>query len=108
MTEKETKLVYHPEHYNKAGRKECWEEMREIFGDEAVIIFDVLSAYKYSYRFGDKENNTAAQDDAKIHNYLNHANSLLEKCEDRKEAYSNASYVYDTFNYILENNSSLK
>lgn len=73
----EKELVIHPDHYNKSGRKECWDEMREIFGDEAVCIFDVLSAYKYHYRAGEKDNNPTEQDIAKIDNYLHHCADLL-------------------------------
>ena len=67
------KLVYHPEHYNHEGRKECWEEMYENFGLEAVLIFDCLNAYKYLYRAGTKEGNSKEQDINKARNYYNHA-----------------------------------
>lgn len=74
---KEKELVEHPDHYNKDGRKECWEEMRDLFGDEAVAIFDCLSAYKYLYRAGSKDNNPEAQDRAKIDNYIHHCADLI-------------------------------
>ena len=70
-------MVIHPNHYNKEGRKECWDEMINIFGPDAVIIFDVLSAYKYMYRAGEKDNNPAEQDLAKIKNYMKHAKDLI-------------------------------
>ena len=73
----DNKMVIHPEHYNKEGRKECWDEMIEIFGEEAVAIFDILSAYKYHYRAGDKEGNPEEQDVAKIKNYMNHSADLI-------------------------------
>ena len=69
----ENNLVIHPKHYNTEGRPECWEEMEEIFGKDAVMIFDILSAYKYYYRAGEKEGNPPEQDMAKIENYMNHA-----------------------------------
>ena len=68
--------VYHPEHYNHEGRRECWDEMLDIFGPEAVAIFDSLSAYKYQYRKGTKDGNPTAQDESKILNYINHAMQL--------------------------------
>jgi hypothetical protein len=37
-------------HYNKPGRKECIEEMIEVFGVEDVKTFCLLNAYKYEYR----------------------------------------------------------
>lgn len=42
--------VIHPEHYNIPGRKECIEEMIELFGYEKVEAFCELNAYKYKYR----------------------------------------------------------
>lgn len=70
------KLVEHPDHYNAEGKKECWDEMIDIFGPEAVIIFDCLSAYKYRYRAGLKEGNPEEQDLDKIREYLKHASKL--------------------------------
>lgn len=73
------KQVYHPSHYNKEGKKECWDEMIEIFGPEAVVIFDVLSAYKYQYRAGLKDGNPEEQDLEKIKNYMKHASDILDE-----------------------------
>lgn len=42
--------VNHPSHYNIEERKECIEEMLELFGVDAVKIFCELNAYKYRYR----------------------------------------------------------
>ena len=42
--------VNHPKHYNIPGRKECIEEMIDIFGIEEVMIFCKLNVYKYRYR----------------------------------------------------------
>lgn len=68
-------LVLHPDHYNHADRKECWSEMIEI-SPECTAIFDLWSAYKYSYRAGTKQGNPEQQDRAKIENYINHANAI--------------------------------
>lgn len=70
-------MVNHPDHYNKDGRKECWDEMLELFGAEAVVAFDVLSAYKYYYRCGSKDGNPTEQEKAKIRVYMEHASKLL-------------------------------
>lgn len=70
-------LVIHPNHYNKEGRKECWDEMIEIFGSDAVAIFDVLSAYKYHYRAGNKDGNPEEQDLKKIDNYMKHSSDII-------------------------------
>lgn len=42
-------MVNHPSHYNQ-GKREVIEEMRLMFGDEAVANFCRLSAYKYMRR----------------------------------------------------------
>ena len=42
--------VNHPKHYNIPGRKECIEEMLDIYGVDAVKTFCILNAYKYKYR----------------------------------------------------------
>lgn len=75
---KEPNLVNHPDHYNKEGRKECWDEMINIFGYEAVAIFDILSAYKYYYRAGNKEGNSKEQDLAKSDNHMSHAYRIID------------------------------
>lgn len=42
--------VNHPGHYNIPGRKECIEEMLDVYGPEKVKAFCELNAYKYRYR----------------------------------------------------------
>lgn len=42
-------MVNHPSHYNQ-GKREVIEEMRILFGDEAVESFCRLNAYKYLRR----------------------------------------------------------
>lgn len=84
-------LVIHPDHYNKEGRKECWDEMLEIFGPNAVAIFDLLSAYKYLYRAGEKDGNPAEQDQAKIDNYIQHAANLI--CTNERMSAARKCYI---------------
>lgn len=42
--------VNHPSHYCKEGRKECIEEMLDLFGIDEVKSFCKLNVYKYRYR----------------------------------------------------------
>ncbi len=74
--EKQQEAVNHPSHYSQAGRRECIEEMRLMFGDEAVRQWCVMTAYKYAYRAGNKEGNSAEQDCAKREWYLNYAENM--------------------------------
>jgi len=78
MDESIKKNVDHPSHYNKPGKKECIEEMREQFGDLAVYWFCKLNAFKYNYRDGDKEGNSAEQDAAKADWYDNYGDNLTD------------------------------
>ena len=71
------KNVDHPSHYNQEGRKECIVEMREKFGDLAVYWFCKLNAFKYNYRGGDKEGNSAEQDAAKAKWYDSYGDGLI-------------------------------
>ena len=46
-------VVNHPSHY-ETGKFECFDIMREIFGDEAVMNFCICNAFKYIYRHKNK------------------------------------------------------
>ena len=67
--------VSHPSHYNKPGRKECIDEMRERFGKTAVIHFCLLNAYKYKYRADMK--GKPDEDLQKAQWYTDYANKLI-------------------------------
>lgn len=41
--------VNHPSHYN-IGKYECFDVMRDVFGDEEVKHFCLINAFKYIYR----------------------------------------------------------
>ena len=68
--------VNHPSHYKKEGRKECIEEMVDIFGEEAVCIWCALNHYKYNYRKGTKEGNSEEQDIKKGKWYIDYIKKL--------------------------------
>lgn len=75
--------VNHPSHYNVKGRKECIIEMLEKYGFVATANFALLSAYKYLYRAGEKDDNPTERDWNKAHWYFtwveNKAHELGEK-----------------------------
>ncbi len=62
--------INHPEHYQ--GKHECIDIMRVLFGDEAVKGFCKCNAFKYRFRAGRKEENTADQDILKAEWYENY------------------------------------
>lgn len=74
--------INHPEHYNRPGRKECIEEMLDIYGPEKVIAFCELNAYKYRYRAGFK--GSKEEDLKKANWYLNKMTEIIEKMLNEK------------------------
>lgn len=58
--EEEKDKVDHPSHYQ--GKNECIDVMLAMFGVEAVKGFCKCNAYKYRFRAGQKEGNSAEQD----------------------------------------------
>lgn len=71
-----SELVNHPAHYNAPGRKECIEEMIDIWGREQTAIWCEMTAYKYDYRAGTKEGEPDERDMSKRRWYLNKAKEL--------------------------------
>ena len=62
--------VNHPKHYNSEGRKECIVEMLEKYGFHSVANFALLNSYKYLFRAGLKDGNSAEQDVKKAQWYF--------------------------------------
>lgn len=46
---KQNDVVNHPEHYTN-GQYECFDVMRDVFGDEAIENFCLCNAFKYLWR----------------------------------------------------------
>lgn len=69
--------INHPEHYQ--GKHECIDIMRVLFGDEAVKGFCKCNAFKYRFRAGKKEENTAEQDIKKAEWYEEYLFRMEEK-----------------------------
>lgn len=73
---KEVDMVTHPPHYNREGAMESIDEMKMVFGNDAVYWFCILNAWKYRYRAGDKGD--ALQDKQKSDWYMNKANEIKQ------------------------------
>ena len=71
-------MVNHPEHYQKDG-KECIDVMVEDFGKDAVVAFCKLNAFKYRWRAGLKDGNTAETDEQKALWYDKKAEELCSE-----------------------------
>ena len=69
--------INHPEHYQ--GKHECIDIMRVLSGDEAVKGFCKCNAFKYRFRAGKKEENTAEQDIKKAEWYEEYLFRMEEK-----------------------------
>ena len=59
-----------PDHYKKECSLECIEAMELIFGGRAVLDFCVCNAWKYIWRW---KNKNGAEDLHKAHWYINQA-----------------------------------
>lgn len=70
--------VNHPEHYQ--GKHECIEVMRKMFGDEAVRGFCKCNAYKYRFRAGQKDGESAETDIAKAEWYEDYLFNMDKEC----------------------------
>ena len=94
--------VNHPAHYNIPGRKECIEEMLEMFGTEKVQAFCELNAYKYRYRH-DLKNGQEDLDKAK---WYEEKKSELE-CSDGRSLIANYYGLTAQENQLIEEMAEL-
>lgn len=65
-----------PAHYHGT---ECIENMRKLYGDEAVRWFCICNAYKYRFRNGSKPGVTAEQDEKKARWYEDYAVKMMNE-----------------------------
>nr|DAR37035.1 MAG TPA: nucelotide kinase [Caudoviricetes sp.] len=72
-----SEMVNHPSHYNLPNRKECIDEMIDIYGLKDVAKWCEITAYKYKYRAGHKDSLT--QDVQKAIWYTIKAHELKSK-----------------------------
>ena len=63
-----------PDHYNGT---ECIENMRHLYGDDAVRWFCICNAYKYRFRKGHKPGADAEQDELKARWYEDFASNMM-------------------------------
>lgn len=69
-----TKDNVNPDHYKKATSLECIEAMQIVFGDRAVINFCLCNAWKYVWRW---KNKNGQEDLKKAMWYVNKGSELL-------------------------------
>lgn len=82
-------MVNHPQHYNRPGRKECIDEMIDLYGIEATEQWCRMTAYKYHYRMGLKDD--IAQEVGKAEWYERKADELRKRIfEESRQRKSNA------------------
>lgn len=82
-------MVNHPQHYNRPDRKECIDEMIDLYGIEATEQWCRMTAYKYHYRMGLKDD--IAQEVGKAEWYERKADELRKRIsEESRQRKSNA------------------
>ena len=87
MADKE--MVNHPSHYCRPDRKECIDEMIDLYGVEATEQWCRMTAYKYHYRMGLKDD--IAQEVGKAEWYEHKADELRKRTfEESLQRKSNA------------------
>lgn len=74
--------VSHPRHYADTCSLECIEAMRIAFGKEAIISFCKCNAFKYLWRY---KNKNGAEDLQKAKWYCEYGLSLLFNVDYRNE-----------------------
>ena len=67
----ENNVVNNPTHYNRESAMECIDEMLVVFGEKAVMDFCLLNIWKYRYRAGQKDTESAMKDLKKSDWYMN-------------------------------------
>ena len=67
--------VNHPKHYEGSTSLECIECMRLIFGDKAVFYFCLCNAFKYMWRY---KNKNGEEDVNKTRWYLDYVGHEIE------------------------------
>lgn len=72
-----SEMVNHPSHYNLPNRKECIDEMIDIYGLKDVAKWCEITAYKYKYRAGHK--GSVVEDMSKAAWYIDKARELKSK-----------------------------
>ena len=75
---KDKEFVNHPEHYN-AGKKECWDWMKDGMSDEAFEGFLLGSVLKYLNRYKHKN---GVEDLNKAINYIEKMKEIIEICDE--------------------------
>lgn len=78
---KNNETINHPSYYNAPGRKECIEEMIDIWGEAAVALWCEMTAYKYAYRMGCKDGEPEEKDRNKCAWYMNKRAYLLDNID---------------------------
>jgi len=102
----ETKeMINHPKYYNIEGRKECIEEMIDKWGKSFAALWCEMTAYKYEYRAGRKDNNSAEQDNEKREWYLNKAEELNGQVYNN---FKNMKYIALHYGFDAQSNQTIE
>ena len=87
--------VNHPQHYEGSTSIECIQAMHLAFGGVGVCYFCLCNAFKYVWRY---KNKNGAEDLDKAKWYMNHANEILGRGIQNSELYT----MYERMNELLD------
>ncbi len=97
-------IVKHPSHYNQ-GDIECWDAMVAAFGEEAVMIFGLLNAFKYVWRQDGKD---GIRDIKKAITYLEKYEELYKSINVDKNKENKIIYVSHPYGGNEENKNNIE
>lgn len=103
--EENKEIINHPRHYNIEGRKECIEEMIDKWGVGLVGLWCDITAYKYEYRAGQKDNNSIEQDNKKREWYLKKAEELKNPLFNNS---NNMRYIAVHYGFDMQRNQTIE
>lgn len=84
-TKEENNAVQHPAHYQ--GKYECIDEMRALFGDNAVRYFCMCSVYEYRFRASKETGEEHEKDIAKAEWYMGYLMEMENERRSRQEVF---------------------
>lgn len=93
--------VVHPSHYVDSCSLECIDVMLVAFGAEAVMQFCLINAFKYLWRY---KNKNGSEDVEKAKLYLDKADDLIAKVKPVSEVYDKYASLREIVSAAEESN----
>lgn len=93
--------VNHPAHYEGSCSLECIDVMQLVFGKHSVIQFCLCNAFKYLWRY---KNKNGTEDLNKAGWYINKANELIESMTGAEQLNLQLGKIHKLYEREMEKN----